>query len=472
MPSSSTQKYHPANNPPYQINYRAKRSGKHITCTKRRVTFQFGFSSASAIASGKVEGDCRGEEHEVVLIWSHVSGKRQVFFNGREIHMSKAAMGNTKFEHSWGMGNHVLKIVANASPPMQETKRLNSDVRQFNLFLDGMSYFDFCQIYELGNGGAGLSGVDKHHFSSMNSGSTMSLTNASSAVNSYRGERFVEEERNDEEEGVCPPISELQITTSSAPVDLFDDSYDILDGFSPSFSTGVPSLAASNYSTVCTTSYDEFSPVNSSAGGYHKSFNAISSEILCAYSNTNAPVPNANSNQPALQNYSNTNHNYDADAQDPPQANNFALVPTNNAPSIYSTGQRVEPTAPIQPAEVPKQSMYNNFNNHEDDSVDAITKSMNNLVNLDDIGSKPFKPITPNASTSNNKSSNSQSLQSMSWGRSSGRAPTLTEIQTSMNGNESSREIMRSPQMQFQQQSASYQYGNYGTAPGYANKAY
>eukprot|EP00573_Skeletonema_grethae_P004543 CAMPEP_0201698408 /NCGR_PEP_ID=MMETSP0578-20130828/19014_1 /ASSEMBLY_ACC=CAM_ASM_000663 /TAXON_ID=267565 /ORGANISM="Skeletonema grethea, Strain CCMP 1804" /LENGTH=51 /DNA_ID=CAMNT_0048184939 /DNA_START=20 /DNA_END=171 /DNA_ORIENTATION=- len=39
-------------NPPYQINYRSKRAGKHITASKRRITFQFGFSSAAAIASG------------------------------------------------------------------------------------------------------------------------------------------------------------------------------------------------------------------------------------------------------------------------------------------------------------------------------------------------------------------------------------------------------------------------------------
>ena len=70
-------------NPPYQINYRSKRAGKHITATKRRVTFQFGFSSAEAIASGEIEAACRGEEHEVVLIWSHVSGKRELFMDGK-----------------------------------------------------------------------------------------------------------------------------------------------------------------------------------------------------------------------------------------------------------------------------------------------------------------------------------------------------------------------------------------------------
>ena len=133
MRPSSKSLYHPVNNPPYQINYRSKRSGKHVSVTKRRVTFLFGFSNADAIASGLTEGECRGEEHEVVLIWSHVSGKRQVYMDGVEIHASKAAMGNTKFSHAWGLGSHVLKIEANASPS-------NDGSRQFDLLLDGMSY--------------------------------------------------------------------------------------------------------------------------------------------------------------------------------------------------------------------------------------------------------------------------------------------------------------------------------------------
>src|SRR5210317_704205 len=88
---SQAPRYDLSLNPPYQINYRAKRAGKHISASKRRITFQFGFSSASAIRSGKTEVDCRGEEHEVVLIWSHITGKRQLFMDGKEVHMSKAA---------------------------------------------------------------------------------------------------------------------------------------------------------------------------------------------------------------------------------------------------------------------------------------------------------------------------------------------------------------------------------------------
>lgn len=89
--NDQTPRYDLGLNPPYQINFRAKRAGKHITATKRRITFQFGFSSAESVAAGRTEADCRGEEHEVVLIWSHMTGKRQLYMDGREFHMSKAA---------------------------------------------------------------------------------------------------------------------------------------------------------------------------------------------------------------------------------------------------------------------------------------------------------------------------------------------------------------------------------------------
>ena len=134
-------------NPPYQINFRSKRAGKHITATKRRITFQFGFSSAEAIASGQSDVNCRGEEHEVVLVWSHISGKRELFMDGKPIHVSKGPRGNTKFQFTWGIGPHVLKIVANFKDQAKNFER------QFDLFLDGITFFRFLKIYQLGRSG-------------------------------------------------------------------------------------------------------------------------------------------------------------------------------------------------------------------------------------------------------------------------------------------------------------------------------
>lgn len=281
-------KYDLAINPPYMINYRAKRCGKTITASKRRVTFQFGFSSADAIRQGKIEADARGEEHEIVLVWSHITGKRQLFMDGSEFHASKAARGNTKFEHSWGIpGNHVLKIVANGAPPLSAscTAEGSRQFRQFDLELDGMSYFDFAKIYELGTMSAtpNAQKVEGDRFSN----SLPALTY------SYRGSAYDARDDELEEESRQPPQSLLKVNTF---VDLFDTqlvvsqstvtpmsmsnqttptssiSVPLPNGCNTGFSINSDSFSSSHY---C----DEFAPVAPTG----KSFDTIYNDILSAY---------------------------------------------------------------------------------------------------------------------------------------------------------------------------------------------
>mmetsp|Transcript_3838 Transcript_3838/g.5897 ORF Transcript_3838/g.5897 Transcript_3838/m.5897 type:complete len:278 (-) Transcript_3838:199-1032(-) len=246
-------------NPPYQINYRSKRAGKHITASKRRITFQFGFSSAEAIASGLTEVNCRGEEHEVVLVWSHISGKRELYMDGKPIHMSKGPRGNTKFQFTWGIGPHVLKIVANFK---DQTKNFE---RQFDLLLDGITFFRFYKIYQLGR--------------SSSTGGSISSSRAPSKEYSYRGAAYKDEEENSTSHKNIP--SEVNVKL----VDLFDQ---------PSIAT--LSLASSG----STLSEDEFCP---------KSFHSVSNTILSAYNQ-----PTMTSKQVQSQN---------------DNANGLALVPTN-----------------------------------------------------------------------------------------------------------------------------------------------
>ena len=151
-------KYDLAKNPIYQIDLTTASTGKVVAQTKRRVRWRFGFSSAAALADGGTGTDARGEEHEVILIWSLTSGKRLVLMDGKEVHFSMGKPTAGKFQTSWTMrGNHVLKIVAYAAPPV----RNRPGFRQFELFLDGMSYFTFPRIYELGTkaGGAHVRGM-------------------------------------------------------------------------------------------------------------------------------------------------------------------------------------------------------------------------------------------------------------------------------------------------------------------------
>ncbi|KAK1732928.1 hypothetical protein QTG54_016466 [Skeletonema marinoi] len=268
MPSSDlAPRYDLHRNPPYQINYRSKRAGKHITATKRRVTFQFGFSSAEAIASGETEANCRGEEHEIVLIWSHVSGKRELFMDGKPIHASKAARGNTKFQYTWGIGSHVLKIIANGTPPMGE----HSNLRQFDLYLDGISFFRFFRIYQLGR--SQVKGLSTPQTSN-------NLSHGPSKEYSYRGTGYAvaddlsEYDEDDSSRDVVssvPPSVEVQ----TKMLDLFD---------TPSLMTA-PTLSI----TSSASSFDEFSPVNSPVNNRCTStFDA--NLIMSAYNNNTSNV--------------------------------------------------------------------------------------------------------------------------------------------------------------------------------------
>ena len=79
------------------------------------------------------------------MVWSITSGKRLILADGQEVHYSSSRGG--VFEHSWTMrGNHVLKVVAHASPPLSPTPGF----RQYDFYVDGQTFFSFPKVYRLG----------------------------------------------------------------------------------------------------------------------------------------------------------------------------------------------------------------------------------------------------------------------------------------------------------------------------------
>lgn len=81
----------------------------------------------------------------MTLVWSITSGKRLILADGQEVHYSSSRSGI--FDFSWTMrGNHVLKIVAHASPPLSPTPGW----RQYDFFVDGQSFFTFPKVFRLG----------------------------------------------------------------------------------------------------------------------------------------------------------------------------------------------------------------------------------------------------------------------------------------------------------------------------------
>lgn len=81
----------------------------------------------------------------MTIVWSIASGKRLVLADGQEVHYSMTR--GTKLEFSWTMrGNHVLKVVAHATSQVSSTPGW----RQYDLFIDGQSFFGMPKVYELG----------------------------------------------------------------------------------------------------------------------------------------------------------------------------------------------------------------------------------------------------------------------------------------------------------------------------------
>jgi len=129
----------------YQIDFTAVACGKRVSSSKRKVRWRFGFANPEALDAGETGTDCRGEEHDVTLHWSITSGKRLLMADGKEVHYTTNRGG--VFDFSWTMrGNHVLKVVAHASPPLSPTPGF----RQYDFFVDGQTFFSFPKVYRLG----------------------------------------------------------------------------------------------------------------------------------------------------------------------------------------------------------------------------------------------------------------------------------------------------------------------------------
>jgi hypothetical protein len=148
-------KYDSLRNPVYQIDYSNEAIGKYIASSKRLIRWSFGFSNSTAITKGKTGVACRGEEHDVVILWSVATGKCRIMYDNKEVYTSIRS-GCQKFEWKvetmWNVQGttHMLKVIANVVPSFSSHNRADAKVKQYDLQLDGMSFFDMPKIYELG----------------------------------------------------------------------------------------------------------------------------------------------------------------------------------------------------------------------------------------------------------------------------------------------------------------------------------
>mmetsp|Transcript_4227 Transcript_4227/g.6248 ORF Transcript_4227/g.6248 Transcript_4227/m.6248 type:complete len:202 (-) Transcript_4227:2030-2635(-) len=138
----------------YQVDFSAQSCGKTFAPTKRIIKFRFGFANQAALEHGCVGVDCRGEEHEIICIWSVTSGKQTILVDGEETYrfVPKTGGSQVKIECDFNFGkHHLMKMIAHVSKPVVPIHHLNgSEQRQFDLFLDGCSFFEFDKLFELG----------------------------------------------------------------------------------------------------------------------------------------------------------------------------------------------------------------------------------------------------------------------------------------------------------------------------------
>eukprot|EP00547_Thalassionema_nitzschioides_P008996 CAMPEP_0194229606 /NCGR_PEP_ID=MMETSP0156-20130528/43980_1 /TAXON_ID=33649 /ORGANISM="Thalassionema nitzschioides, Strain L26-B" /LENGTH=272 /DNA_ID=CAMNT_0038962163 /DNA_START=167 /DNA_END=985 /DNA_ORIENTATION=+ len=128
-----------AQSPVYVIDFSSQAAGKRVATSKRRVRWRWGYTNQDALKHGQTGNNCRGEEHDITLVWSVTSGKRQILMDGQEVHF--IASRTNIVDYSWSTkGNHVIQVLAHASPPMS-SGQIQPNFRQYDLFIDGQSFF-------------------------------------------------------------------------------------------------------------------------------------------------------------------------------------------------------------------------------------------------------------------------------------------------------------------------------------------
>mmetsp|Transcript_15613 Transcript_15613/g.25665 ORF Transcript_15613/g.25665 Transcript_15613/m.25665 type:complete len:241 (-) Transcript_15613:69-791(-) len=134
----------------YQIDHATANCGRILPKSKRRILFKFGYTNMPAIYDGLTGQDCRGAEHEVCIMWSLSSGKQSVFYDGKVVYFNVCDLADGKMTHSWhDKDGHHLKVVAHSlSSSLKQTH--DSEWRQYDLLIDGISYFKAPKIFELG----------------------------------------------------------------------------------------------------------------------------------------------------------------------------------------------------------------------------------------------------------------------------------------------------------------------------------
>lgn len=132
----------------YQVDFAAVNCGKMVAASKRRIRFKFGYTNVEAMSDGCTGQDCRGSEHDVTITWSLSSGKQSVVYDGKEMYFDVGDTTKVKCTFK-DKDDHTIEVKAHAAP-MSTKSTPDPDWRQYDLLIDGISYFRYPKIYQLG----------------------------------------------------------------------------------------------------------------------------------------------------------------------------------------------------------------------------------------------------------------------------------------------------------------------------------
>lgn len=459
-----------ARNPVYQVDCSFGASGKKVAATKRRIRFRFGFSNAEALEAGATGTACRGEEHEVTLTWSLASGKRTVMADGVEVHYSKGQRAENKFETTFTMnGQHTIKLIAHAAPPL----RYVPGFKQFDMQIDGLSYFNMPKIYELGvknqNQMVPTSRVPtSRSFAEPPTYNNYSLPNECESQPEYAYNRqYYAEDRREvtSNKDVSSPTTVVDRTEplSSPPQDLVSEPTAIL---------GVDDLVSSPVYTIpVPTTTDEFAPIQPVE--QPRSSAVVHNEILSVYGPTKTPanpgllaltngeqVPITPTYSPNATAYGATqgivSPNYSTPAQNSnvpqyapsPQYDAYPTTP-QYAPAPKYNESPVETRTAVVTTPGPQTLTMSKLMDAlvEEELVDEMDRALKNLVNFDDIAIEtkaPEQKKKDEIRTANMNKGKSKPLPPTTPSWHLGMKPALNDIKANAPVREApSKEVMR-----------------------------
>lgn len=391
-------------NPVYQVDWMNEASGKRLSASKRKIRFRFGFSDTAALQAGASGPACRGEEHEVLLVWSLTSGKKLVTMDGEEIHFSCGGkITENRFETSWSLGCHTVKIIAHAAPPLFQTPGF----KQVDLLIDGLSFFEFAKIFELGTKrGANSKSVvvrgEDNDAAYSNYSLPPSCYNQQSSTESSFAQRPSLESHRVSDSDLSSETSAVSMeegpSSSQAPAQTVED---ILSSPNNPSSDQDFFESCSSETSLLSAQADEFTP--QIVVPESPSFSMVSNQILSAY----APAP-ANPSMQALANDSHT-YGYESAATVSPQSQYYNEAPPQQnfyeqsqqrsyyyeqqlqqlaAPAAVESTSHTAPVTPFAHPVTPTMEPLSIGEMEEREAPPALShleKAVRSLVHLDDI---------------------------------------------------------------------------------------